>query len=245
MSGMHLTYCLMASKLLCFPPSLFHSNRHLLKNFSCSFRPKEYLWEFQSIPLIMYLSLECCVRNHNSPHILSIINFQAIAGKFRVTAPWVEPCWRAARLWAFVDGKVLCSFPGQNSCSYLIRDPLWWLVDARDLSWYSSRALSGFSARSLGTKVLGLKCSSPLVNYLHVKENSVSVKVYDISNWHNSKMELLNLSDLEENVALSLLLLNKKKSSKKVSLVQVRKRKISSVCTYLWRLRKVTSFSHL
>lgn len=62
--------------------------------------------------------------------------------------------------------------------------------------------MSGFSARSLGNKVLGLKCSSPLVNYLHVRENSASVKVYDVSNWYNSEMELLNLSDLEENVAL-------------------------------------------
>lgn len=85
MSGMHLTYCLMASQLLCFP-LFFLARDTFRKLFSYSCRPLEYLWEFQSIPLIMYLSLECCVRNHNSPHILRIINSQAIAGKFSVTA---------------------------------------------------------------------------------------------------------------------------------------------------------------
>lgn len=110
MSGMHLTYCLMASQLLCFP-LFFLARDTSWKLFSYSYRPVEYLWEFQSIPLIMCLSLECCVRNHNSPHILRIINSQAIAGKFRVTATWVEPCWKAARLWAFLDGKVFVFIP--------------------------------------------------------------------------------------------------------------------------------------
>lgn len=111
MSGMHLTYCLNASQLLYVSLFFFLARDAFWKLFSCSCRPVEYLWEFQSIPLIMYLSLECFVRNHNSPHILRFINSQAIAGKFRVTATWVEPCWKAARLWAFLDGKVFVFIP--------------------------------------------------------------------------------------------------------------------------------------
>lgn len=103
MSGKHLTYYQMASKGLCFPPRLA---RGTFWNLSWSHGPMEYLWEFQSLPLILYLSQECCVRNHNSPHILRIINLQAITGKFRVTAPWVKPCWKAARRWASGKRKV-------------------------------------------------------------------------------------------------------------------------------------------
>lgn len=88
-SGLHLTYCLMASTSS-VSELFFSFQRDFVK--SCSHvavyreRGGGHLWEFQSISLILHLSQECCVRNQNSPHILRIINFPAIAGEYAVTA---------------------------------------------------------------------------------------------------------------------------------------------------------------
>lgn len=92
----------------------------LLKVFPCSSFTAKYLWEFQSISLILHLSQECCVRNQNSPHILRIINFPAIAGEYTETAMWVKPCWKTARLWVFANNKVCVLIPMPKLLFYLM-----------------------------------------------------------------------------------------------------------------------------
>lgn len=120
MSGMHLAYCLMASQLLCLPP-LFLSKRHLLKTIfiqlqtagisvGISKHPSDHV--FISGMLCQESQLSSYLKNYQFPSNSWKVQSNSLhEWNFAERLPGCGPLWMA---------RCLCSFPCQNSCSYLI-----------------------------------------------------------------------------------------------------------------------------
>lgn len=117
----------------------------------CSSLPVGYLWEFQSISLNLHLSQECCVRNQNSPHILRIINFPAIAGEYTVTAMWVKTTERLPGCKPLETARCMCSLPCQKSAPYLMGRYNLVISGCQGFIMIKFKTCIGFFPRSTGT----------------------------------------------------------------------------------------------